>query len=196
MGTKTAKRKKTAPPKSIKIIWPAVRLSKVASRDETRWIINHVEAANGRLAVTDGRRLIVIPHTAIPEGFQCTVPIDLVRAIEESELRTVNLTHNQAAEVEAGDATLGEDAIQGSFPNVEKAIPDRDTYDTRISFNARLLYEIALAIGGSKNNTCVTLSFQRNTSNGIGIHVWDSDREHEAVLMPLTGHRGPELSKV
>lgn len=156
----------------------------ICSKDRTRGVLldANVRLVKGKpaLVATDGRRLVVVPVEAEEKEFG-PVPkeaIQLARAKRQDKKQSVvKMILNGKIELENG-WTLPRPKQEGlaNYPNVDHVIPEERNTDMKICFNAKMLHELAQAMGVE----VVTLKFQPNGA----ILVTAENEEAYGVLMP------------
>lgn len=103
-----------------------------ASKEETRYYLNGVffEIVNGEAALvaTDGHRLIKIPVKASGEDQKVIIPrqlIDKIKPVRGVEMCDFLFSSSGAIEIEYDGNTYKGEAIDGTFPDYRRVIPDQ-----------------------------------------------------------------------
>lgn len=133
-----------------------------ASQDATRHAISepYLDITDGRATIvaTDGRRCVIIPVEAAPGDVSGFVSGEVLKAARKlaGKCAPASVELNGVAKLTNG-ATLprhGDAKPDDQFVNWRQVIP-REDKPHKISFNARMLYECAQAMG-RKTSRCIS----------------------------------------
>lgn len=159
-----------------------------ASQDATRHAISepYLDITDGRATIvaTDGRRCVIIPVEAAPGDVSGFVSGEVLKAARKlaGKCAPASVELNGVAKLTNG-ATLprhGDAKPDDQFVNWRQVIP-REDKPHKISFNARMLYECAQAMGAEN----VTLHFGHDTHPIVLTPCSPAPcMEAKAVLMP------------
>lgn len=200
--------------------FPTTKFITCASTDQTRYVLNgaYFDVENKRLVVTDGRRMVLLPVEVEPGDVSGIVPTEAVtealRLAKKSKGTgpdggLAGISINGVVKLRNGAEFP---KVDGVYPNYNQVIPDyvklrmqekrtegeQATVDgslnerTTVAFNARLLFEIAQAMGSDS----VVLELVKSKKECAGVDPNEiivarpaSDKEsvHGAVgvLMPM-----------
>lgn len=179
----------------------------VASKDKTRYVLEHVLVTPELAVATDARRLLAMcVDDTEADKLPALLPAPVVAAACKSSRK-----HVFAQQVEIGETTatvreIGEarvfdlphDTPSDRFPNFWKVIPDTSKHTLRLALNVELLAGLAKAMGAGGNHGGVTLHLDPDNLNGgmiVTAHGPENDRA-VGVLMPMRrGDEADDLSK-
>ena len=184
----------------------------VASKDQTRYVLNGVQFAHGLAVGTNGRMLVaavatredddadreaIVPTRAMLAGFKVrrgkgvralysVLPRLVINAKAENEAATVTITDKNF------DQTTVQE-IDGNFPAFEAVFENPEKATLKLSINAKYLSDVAKALGdeqltlhldpeGFKDNGDVTKAYSPAIYVTAGN---DREREAVAILMPV-----------
>lgn len=154
------------------------------SKDETRYALNnlHLDTAAKRLVATDGHMLCSIP-VEVQEG-DTTGPIqpDAFAMARKDQRKSGTVEIKANGSVALPNGVTYERPNVGQFPDYAQVIPEANRDGFKIGLDARLLYDLAVAIGSEKGRAIVTLCFGKDSADPI--RVTRSDNEAVGVLMP------------
>lgn len=128
-----------------------------ASKDSTRYILQHVRVTNQLAMATDGRRLLVtcVERDEVdPENVDILVPAKAVNAACAKKRRHLSgqlRISDQAVTIEElGESTTYSCTCDGKFPNVSMVVPEIEKHTLRLSLNVELLAGLAKAFGSDQ----------------------------------------------
>ena len=170
------------------------KLEKVASKDQTREVLNYILIENKNdethAVATDGRRLAVVPVAICDEdqldGEKLMLPKALTEARKQAkQAKESTIGLNGAALMPNGECYPVREDL--NFPNWRQVVPTGAKY-TKVCFNAKYLYELAQAIGCQ--NDCVQLQIEINPETGHldplrPLVIEDKTTGGKGVLMPM-----------
>lgn len=173
--------------------FPCTQFIKCASTDQTRYVLNgaYFDVENERLVVTDGRWMVLLPVVVEEGDVSGIAPTESVVEAMRLAKKTkgtgpdgalAGIKLNGCVELRNGAKF---DKVEGVYPNYSQVIPDyvrirmksnrteaeRMTLDsglaerTNISFDARLLHEMAQAMGSDS----VTLELVKSRKEEGGV---------------------------
>jgi len=136
----------------------ANKLSKVVAKEATRYAIRGAKldkADDGKpvLVATDGRRLAVVPVEDAEDDHEAVLPLDALKAAEKGSKRfpatvSVNGTVRvQADRVNPAVAEFQPEDPESRFPDWRQVVPEKGKGTVRLTVNAKMLHELASALG-------------------------------------------------
>ena len=170
------------------------KLEKVASKDQTREVLNYILIENKNdethAVATDGRKLAVVPVVLCDEdqldGEKFMLPKALTEARKQAkQAKESTIGLNGAALMPNGECYPVREDL--NFPNWRQVVPTGAKY-TKVCFNAKYLYELAQAIGAP--NDCVQLQIEIDKKTGeidtLGpLVIEESTTGGKGILMPM-----------
>lgn len=171
-----------------------------ASKDDTRYVLNSVSIQGDLAIATDGRSLFAVKGSrededdardaivpkrvalaAWPQGKGkrgTLFPTLNINPAEESKLKTCTVINRDM------DKTSVQD-IDGTFPNIEKVIPDASKYTQRVGLNVKLLLNIAKCFGDDEIAIHFNAEGYAYGANSEPMIITAKDASAFGILMPL-----------
>ncbi len=173
--------------------------SRVASRDETRWVLNHVLIEDRHAIATDGRMLvcmkvedtwgdvpkewspkpILIPRETVAAGCRNRTNTPEANKLEfRGDTAVIEFIHPQ------GERTYKQsDADPGNFPNWRQVIPWKTQGRITVAFDARYLMRIAKALNRHKRQLFIHLD--PDDLEAPAFVTMPGNHDAFAILMPI-----------
>lgn len=191
------------------------KLHLICSKDESRRTLQFIKIDEteklGQVAVaTDGRRLICVPVEAEHYEKDRLIFGDLwkramlVKSRFGKKMPFTPFFKNYASRVEVYDVskenvvnstppieTYRQEKCDGTYPNWQQVVPVLDKDAHFVTFDPKLLWELAQAMGLGGDKEGITIGFQDKVSPMVVIPSQKRDeREAFGVLMPLLNEKG------
>lgn len=99
------------------------------------------------LVATDGRRLVVLPVTREDGDTDGAIPPKAMQIAREAAHKKDPLSIKCNGKIEFVNEWTMPRPNHGAFPNFAQVIPAAESRTTKVSFNAKFLYDLARAIG-------------------------------------------------
>lgn len=175
--------------KEINMHIPNTPFTKIASEDPSRFILTHVQfdVENKVAVVTDGMRIVVLPVTPEEGDVTGIVPAEAVEEAQRLHKKKGRHLRNDPIALSNGNIKLENGATferpAGEYPNWKQVVPRLAMLESKLektdedrvaieseanqmggtSLNARLLYEMAQAMGTDH----VTIRLPKHSENGV-----------------------------
>jgi hypothetical protein len=177
----------------------------VASKDPTRYVLQHVLFTDELAVATNGRMIVALCHEPDDlDGSDELPALVPMKAVTAACAKKRGKLFVQKLHVADGKAILrGMDEEQSfklthdlpadKFPNFTKVFPAEAAHTLRIGINPRLLMDLAKAMGATGKREGVTLHIDpANRCGGMYVTAsYDSEGEAVGVLMPMRSPDSP-----
>lgn len=148
----------------------------------------YLREQNGRweLQATDSYKLVAIPVEVSEGDTEGAIPVSAVKgtdSVGKDGIRRIAANGSVSyASKSGGEVTLPR-PDKGAFPNFDQLVPaytHNGTHEFQIAFNAKMLYELAQALGDDQ----VVLTMQ-SPLRPIGVRPRSTDNDAYGLVMPV-----------
>lgn len=168
--------------------FPNTLIEKATGPKDIRSYLHEVylDTDKKRLIATNGHIAVIVPVELSEQDTSGPVSADALKAARRT---TKSLTAISEPEIICTDVltvtngpTFPRSELSGKFPDVDRIMPKKKGR-IKISFNAQLLVDLALAIGEGKHKTGVCLHIDPNDGE-TAIYV-SNNSDRYGVIMPM-----------
>lgn len=177
----------------------------IASKDDCRYILQHVCLRHGMAIATNGRSMVAAINeewgSEVKDPEEALIPLEASKAATRKRKKADGLYQN-VIEISEGQMTVPDIGVKtvftspshdiGKYPNILKVLPEHKA-PVSITFDAKLLKELSDAMG----ETQICLTFDQNDLGKCMIVTASKRDDRLGLLMPIRfGERGDgDLSK-
>jgi DNA polymerase III sliding clamp (beta) subunit (PCNA family) len=127
----------------------------IASKDNTRYVINNPYLQGDKLIATNGKSLVVLPVERDSEDTDGPINVEAFKLSRKvlSCIKDSQIIANGELKISTkeGQMTIPRrDLTGGNFPNWKQVIPNENRGGYKIGLNAEMLYDLAQSLGGNE----------------------------------------------
>lgn len=170
------------------MILPNTKIEKALDPKDLRTYLHDPHFDGSRIVATNGRIMAVIPVEVGKGDTPGPVPLEAIKLARKTKLPDIELSETEA--LAAGVKFPRED--KGKYPDFEQVIPKESTEKPDLVIDAKLLYELALALSTNTKEPKLKLWFARrgddpqdiDPDGAIRVKAGEQDHEGFGVIMP------------
>lgn len=162
-------------------IQPFLKATKSVSTSETRPVLTNVALMNGEIVSTDSHRLFKGETVFKDFNGVVTMPTEMFSKandlLDKNDLFMLGFNDREDVKIFSDDLIIVETSATGNYPNIERLIPNKDSFN--LEFTVEEIHKFITAIDIYKG-ALVTLEYDKNNKE-IELKVSDIDKKHTSI---------------